>query len=245
MIALIKELLHFPFRCIRAGGQILTDRKLFAYCIIPLIIGITTLLISITTVFIYRNEIGAALVTSHNTWSATLISFIVLLLSIPFSGMVSFVVTLALSSFFIEEFVDTLLIRQGYKRPTASGTLPIIKSILRGLVDSIQQLVFLSILSGVLLLTGLVPFFTLPILFVTAFITGANLVDTPLTLLGYRFSDRWQWALHHKCWCLLIGTILMLAMIIPLGATIMLPILLLVSVEKLKEWGIKSLHQTF
>jgi uncharacterized protein involved in cysteine biosynthesis len=191
-----------------------------------------------------QTSIGAALVTSNNSWSAALISFVILFLSIPLSGIVSFVITLALSSFFIEEFVDTLLIRQGVKSPTASGTLPIIKSILRGLVDSIKQLVFLSILSGVLLLTGLVPFFTLSILFVTAIITGANLVDTPLTLLGYRFSDRWQWALHHKCWCILIGTILMLAMIIPLGATIMFPILLLVSVEKLKEWGTKSLHQT-
>ena len=230
------DLITFPINLLKALGTILSSSKLTLCCVIPIAISIASFCACVTLFFLYRDTIGHAIVSSQSEWLSSLIAWGFFLLNIFISGFISIIFALGLGAVYIDSFIEELFRRNEFPILRTDGFVSAVRVTLKSVVESIKRLVVIFFLSILLVVCGLIPLLTLPALVLSAFIVGTGIVDAPLVLLGLPFIERWRVCMRHKSWCLMVGSVISFASLIPCGGILILPILLVVTVEKMRHW---------
>ena len=207
---------------------------------VPYLIGIIAFLASSSFAYEYKDEFTKWIIGEQWQWLMISVEWISFLISILISGIFGILCMLLLGGFFIEMMIETALVKKGYELPEFSSVNILIRSTLRGLRDDVIRLIYIIVLIIVSFTCGFIPvlFFIPPVL--AAFLVGFDLVDLPLTLLEFRFKDRWGLIKKHLVEVLAIGAVFSAIMLIPFGGILFLPIAYLVTVEQIVNWGLKE-----
>jgi uncharacterized protein involved in cysteine biosynthesis len=233
MYRILSDLARFPLCCLFALRLLLVDRRLLALCLVPLLLGVATFILVLYGMLSWRDGISSLLFSRSDGWlidaGASVIAIIV-------ASVVSLLVGVGAGSVFIESFAERIMRRCELVIPQSSGLRGELTRTARGVWEALKRTVAVGALLSLVAVTSLIPFLALPLLAVTAFLVGADVLDIPLSLQNYSFRERWRISVAHKGWCFAAGASLMAAAIVPFGALLLLPIVLAATVIRVSEW---------
>jgi uncharacterized protein involved in cysteine biosynthesis len=232
----MKTLFAVPTALVRGVRDILTDRKLVSYCIVPIIIGIVSFLIGLVVTWEWRNELTATLFGAHQGIFGYLSGMLAILVGIALSALSSWLVSLGLGAYFIDALAERLLVRYGLMAPTAESLTALVRTVSRGVIESIKRLVAIGALSILFLIFGWIPLFTIPLLALSAFLAGADILDIPQAVMQRTFRERLALTFQHKLWCLSIGAVFLVSLVIPFATLLVLPPLVAATIVRMDEW---------
>lgn len=233
---MLSSIVSLPFQYISAFFRIISDFKLLLWCIIPYLLGIISFLIFLFLSYDYRTEIAAFVLPSSLVNYGTIFAWALFVLNWFVSAVLSIFVMLILGGFFIENFIDEALRKKGLHAPPSSGMAAYLNSLFRGLKDSLLRSLVYGILALLIFTFSFFPPLAFLVLLFAAFAIGYDLLDMPLSLLGFRAGSRLKLIMDHKLEALVLGALFSALMLVPLGGIIFLPLAYMVAVDKVAEW---------
>lgn len=236
-----RELFETPIQLVWTVARIMGNGSLFLYCVIPYVLGAVGFISLLILSYSNREAISTYLFNVHSGFALAAASWSIFVFSIFASSLLALLIVVALAGFFVEEFVDKLLVLEGLKVETKISLSFILKSTLRGLVDAARRFCYLAILGIVLLAFGFFPLLYIPSLILGFFVVGGDLVNLPLSLMGIKFGARFKLMRNHFGSCVILGVLFSLALLIPFGGIIFLPLAYGVAVLKIVNWKVQSI----
>ncbi len=231
------KLLAIPFQVIGAFLQILITPRYLLPLLVPFGIGIGTFWLSYHFGLDYSIELCTKYATPDSFFHSFL-NVVAYIVCILLSSVISVLVMFSISGTFIEFFISNAFPRYGFIEPDIPlKPAALLKSLIRSTVNSLKKLVVICLLSIAMLICTFFPILLIFPSLITAFLTGYDLVSTPLALLEVPFSESWNGVKSHFLEVMTLGGCLFLCMLIPLGGVIFLPALYLVALKHIKNWA--------
>ena len=237
MISGLSSLILIPLQLLHAAVKILNHKTLLLLCMVPYAVGITTFIGSVVLGFSYRDEIATYALGSPSGWLGQVLGFGFALINIFLSGILSLIVVIGFCGFFIEEFVDAILIEKGLKTGTPFSVGYLVSSTLRGLVDSLKRLLSLGIFAFIVFIASFFPPLYIPTLLLGAWLVGIDLFDMPLRLLNLPFGTRLKVINGHKLDSLIFGGYFSITLLIPFTGILLLPLFQWVACQRISGWS--------
>ena len=228
-------LLVLPFELIAAFWAILRRRALLIRCLIPYLIGICSFVLFMVLFIGYRDFLASTIVGEPG-WLFTFTKWGLVFVNIFTSALLAVLAIYIFGSFFLENFVEYLLIEQNLLENASVSIRSILRSCLRGLLDSTMVMLCLLLLGVFTLVLSFIPLLYVIPLILGGFSLGYNIVDLPLSLLEVPFRRRIKMAWSHKSEITVIGLLFSAIMLIPFAGILMLPPVTYVGVQRIARW---------
>ena len=216
--------------------DILRRPALLSRCVVPVIIGLISFLLSITAAFVWRDEIAIFFFGDITGWFGLSLSWILLFFNIFLSGIIAFLSMLLIGSFFIESFIELLLREHSLPLPDHKGIGAMALSIGRAIKSDLIIIIVFAFVGLISLVLSFFPLLSLISLLIGIFIAGYNLIDLPMSLMEISFNNRLSAALNHKIEVLILGGIFSLLLFIPFAGIIFAPLGYYAAVLALVRW---------
>ena len=230
------KLLAIPFQVVGAFFQILITPRYLLPLLVPFAIGIGTFWLSYHFGIDYSVELCTKY-ASPDSFFHSFLNVVAHLVCILLSSITSVLTMFAVSGTFIEFFISNAFPRYGFIEPDLPlKPAALLGSILRSTINSLKKLIVVCFLSIIMLICSFIPILLIFPSLITAFLTGYDLVNTPLALLEVPFDESWHAVKSHMIEVMALGGCLFLCMLIPLGGVIFLPALYLVAIKHLEKW---------
>jgi uncharacterized protein involved in cysteine biosynthesis len=165
------------------------------------------------TLIIFSFDISSYAIGVEQGWLAWLSSIFIILVGLLASAIISWLMSMILGGWFLEQIAAIGLRDAGLQQPTDSRGF--VASTLRSLVDESWKAILIGF---VLLLTFVLSFFpplALLVMAIGVFLIGLNVFDLPLTVHGLSFRERKNILLTHKKQVLCIGAAFSAVLVVP------------------------------
>ena len=226
--------MQFVLNILNTFRDILSSPKLIGFLLVPVVVAIVSYPGFVFLFYVYRLDIASLLVS--DAWYPRLLGGLVVLLGLLISGVLSFIISSVLGSFFIESAIEEVHKTNGLKIQTPQNISSWIKSLIRSIRDSAIQLSVLLILGLLTIILGVVPFLAFIPVLIGAFLLGYGFFDLPLALLQIGFIKRFKMARSHKLELLITGGLFSMALCIPFGGLLLFPVFYLVAARTIASW---------
>ena len=234
MKSFILEIAVVPVCLLRALRTLLSSGRLLGLAIIPYVVGLFVYISTLFGAFTIRNDLAAVFVSTQVGIEA--VGWMVFLGSILAAGLVALILVLLCSALLMEWFVEEGLRKAQLLAERKESFWSSVCALIRVLFDSSLQLLVVFALTVLALLLSAIPVLSLFVALLASFVLGYQLFDFSLSLLRYRFRERLRLILQHKSQVLVLGLLFSLALLVPFGGILLLPILYLMAIEKLQSW---------
>jgi len=238
MKSLVIELALVPICFLRAIRTLLSSGRLLGLSSIPYLLGLVVYILSLFGIFTIRNELAAVFVSTQVGIEA--VGWMVFLGGILAAGLIALIIVFLLSALIMEWFVEEGLRQAGLLVQREESFWSSVRALVRVVFDSVLQLSLVLALTLLAFMLSIVPPLSLFVGLLASFVLGYQLFDFSLSLLRYRFRRRLGLILQHKSQVLILGLLFSLALLIPFGGILLLPILYLMVIEKLRSWDLSA-----
>lgn len=235
------QFVQIPLNFFRSIPFIFSDRRLLWYCAVPYAIGFVSFIVFAVALFSYESSLLQWLFGDLSGWVDYLLTLVGWLLILALSGVVALIFLSLAGAWFIESFIHHSLTKGKFRAEIELEEVGFVKSTLRGLRDDGIRIVYIAL---IILLSFLFSFFP-PLVFIPvllgAFLVGFDLVDLPLTLLGYDFQTRWSLVKSHGLRVVVLGGCYSLLLLIPLVNIFFLPVAYQAAIFSIESWELPNL----
>jgi uncharacterized protein involved in cysteine biosynthesis len=229
-------ILEFPFRLLRAAATILRSPRLLLPLLVPWGVGIASYASFVWLAFSYRSTLVDHVIAHADTWYWRLLEWVVFGVNLVVCGFAAWLVTGAVSGFFVELFVERALVRSGL-RPAAIVTIgDFARATWRGLAESARRLLLGVGLAILFLLTGFFPLLWILPALLSAWLLGADLFQLPYLLMNVPRPERRAELRNRRFSVLGMGAWMTFVLGFPFAGILVMPLGYLVAVEELARW---------
>jgi uncharacterized protein involved in cysteine biosynthesis len=240
MTSQLGALLESPFLALGTGSKILFDFSLLRTLLFPFFALLFLFFFIFGLALSYQEFFLGLLPTlpryfeggfwgSAFEWLLSLSSWILSFLLVFFaSSLITLLLAFPFLSYFLERFVEKVLERRNL---SVANEVRFFASLRRGLIDEARKTILLLGFAALLFLGGFFPPLFPLVLLGGLFVSGFEIQELPLNLLGIPFPERIRYAFRYWGETLSLGAYFALFSLLPLAGILFLPIGYFMSVE--------------
>ena len=230
----IRALVVCPVRFIANLKHLLFKPSLRWYLLVTTIIGLSSFILFITSAYYFREDLAELIVSDTYATSQGIVSWILFLVNVFLSGIAALLLISIVGSFFLEQIVIEILTARGLSSGTDDPSWA--KSLVRGVVDDLWRLVYVSLIVLLGFVSGLFPLLVFVPIVAGAFLLGFDLLDLPLKLCEKPFKTRWRIAREHWLELIILGGYFSVTLLVPILGVLLLPVAYLVAIDFIVYW---------
>jgi uncharacterized protein involved in cysteine biosynthesis len=234
-----RELAAVPLQAFKAALTIIRSPRLLLLSIIPTVCGIIAFFVALYFFFDWRRDLAVWLIGDTYNWLEVVLSWILFFVNFFTSGVIALIVSSLLGGVFIEAFIEESLKINGMQLNQPFSMARLARTIKRSAKEGLVRLLILCVVMGCFLIAMIFPPASILAIFLSAALLGFDIFDLPASMLDHPLSFRTHLARSYPLTYLGLGGLMTLALAVPLGGVIFMPVAYYLAVIKLAGWGVR------
>lgn len=210
-----------PALLLSSAFLILRTPRLLALSLIPALSGLSAFILVAGGLIWNHKSVSGLVITVDRSWESFLSVIVVGVLALLLAAFAAILSANLIGALSLESLASQTLQISGVSPPETPLS---IRTIIRALIETLLRVLLFSTLSLLFFALSFFPPLVLIPILGGAFLVGADLLDTSLTLLGYKLRTRL--AIITRGWMvtLALGLIFGVVLVVPLVGALLIPL---------------------
>lgn len=231
MHKLLDSALRLPLQFLAAVLRVMGSGRHLRLCAIPIVSGVLFYAAALSGMLWLQGSLVDYVVPVNYAWLEWLLHPVLFLLNLLIAGLIAFVLTQLVAGFAFEQLIAITYEQHGLLPDQATTIKSILRIVVRSIKDEALKSLYIVAFAIAIWLSSLIPPLAVIVFCLSCFVLGFNLVDTALTVLELKFSERWAIIKAHKAEVLPLGMLMWVILLVPFLGMILLPFLYLVAAD--------------